>query len=208
MNRTARQSQRTFEISDVERRAARQALFAFKKFMEKLWAARQADKRLTDVLEKNQDADPSQLFEIRHLLRRFQKEVKDRYTELVFLFAGKKDAQGNAIDQGVIHSLDPLEKDTATRQIKSTLQDAMQDLTEFIEEFLEGFENFNDKDQIKQILESSQKADKLAQSIEVVIERQLRPHFERNILKRNRLAAAVGRIRRRARIVEMLESQS
>jgi len=202
----ARQSQRTFEISDAERRAAKQALLTFKKFMEKLWAARQADKRLVDVLEKNQEADPSQLFEIRHLLRRFQKEVKDRYTALVFLFAGKKDEHGNSVEDGAIHSLDPLEKDTATRQMKATLQDAMQDLTEFIEEFLEGFENFNDKDQIKQILESSKKADQLTQSIEVIIDRQLRPHFERNILKRNKMAAAVRRIRRRAHIIEMLES--
>ena len=203
----ARQSQRTFEISDVERKAAKQALYAFKKFMEKLWAARQADKRLVDVLEKNQEADPSQLFEIRHLLRKFQKEVKERYTALVFMFAGKKDANDGVVEDGVIHSLDPLEKDTATRQIKSTLQDAMQDLTEFIEEFLEGFENFNDKDQIKQILDASKKADQLTQSIEVIIDRQLRPHFERNILKRNRMAAVVRRIRRRARLTEMLESQ-
>lgn len=205
MDKIARQSQRTFEISDAERRAAKQALLVFKKFMEKLWAARQADKRLVDVLEKNQEADPSQLFEIRHLLRRFQKEVKDRYTALVFLFAGKKDEQGNNVEDGAIHSLDPLEKDTATRQMKATLQDAMQDLTEFVEEFLEGFENFNDKDQIKQILESSKKADQLTQSIEVIIDRQLRPHFERNILKRNKMAAAVRRIRRRAHIIEMLE---
>jgi len=201
----ARQSQRTFEISDVERKAAKQALRAFKQFMEKLWAARQSDKRLVDVLEKNQDADPSQLFEIRHLLRKFQKEVKERYTALVFLFAGKKDENGNSAEDGVIHSLDPLEKDTVTRQIKGTLQDAMQELTEFIEEFLEGFENFNDKDQIKQILDASKKSDQLTQSIEVIINRQLRPHFERNVLKRNRMAAAVRRIHRRARLVEMME---
>jgi len=201
------QTQRTFEISDVERKAAKQALYSFKKFMEKLWAARQADKRLVDVLEKNREADTTQLFEIRHLLRKFQKEVKDRYTDLVFMFAGKKDNGGNTLSEGVIHSLDPLEKDTVTRQIKTTLQDAMQDLTEFIEEFLEGFENFNDKDQIKQILDASKKADQLTQSIEVIIDKQLRPHFERNIMKRNRMAAAVQRIHRRARLIEMLVSK-
>jgi len=202
------QTQRTFEISDVERKAAKQALYSFKKFMEKLWAARQSDKRLVDVLEKNREADPTQLFEIRHLLRKFQKEVKDRYTDLVFMFAGKKDNGGNTLSEGVIHSLDSLEKDTVTRQIKTTLQDAMQDLTEFIEEFLEGFENFNDKDQIKQILDASKKADQLTQSIEVIIDKQLRPHFERNIMKRNRMAAAVQRIHRRARLIEMLVSKS
>jgi len=201
------QTQRTFEISDVERKAAKQALYSFKKFMEKLWAARQADKRLVDVLEKNREADTTQLFEIRHLLRKFQKEVKDRYTDLVFMFAGKKDNGGNTLSEGVIHSLDSLEKDTVTRQIKTTLQDAMQDLTEFIEEFLEGFENFNDKDQIKQILDASKKADQLTQSIEVIIDKQLRPHFERNIMKRNRMAAAVQRIHRRARLIEMLVSK-
>jgi len=202
------QTQRTFEISDVERKAAKQALYSFKKFMEKLWAARQSDKRLVDVLEKNREADPTQLFEIRHLLRKFQKEVKDRYTDLVFMFAGKKDNGGNTLSEGVIHSLDSLEKDTVIRQIKTTLQDAMQDLTEFIEEFLEGFENFNDKDQIKQILDASKKADQLTQSIEVIIDKQLRPHFERNIMKRNRMAAAVQRIHRRARLIEMLVSKS
>jgi hypothetical protein len=201
------QTQRTFEISDVERKAAKQALYSFKKFMEKLWAARQSDKRLVDVLEKNREADPTQLFEIRHLLRKFQKEVKDRYTDLVFMFAGKKDNGGNTLSEGVIHSLDSLEKDTVTRQIKTTLQDAMQDLTEFIEEFLEGFENFNDKDQIKQILDASKKADQLTQSIEVIIDKQLRPHFERNIMKRNRMAAVVQRIHRRARLIEMLVSK-
>jgi hypothetical protein len=44
-------------------------------------------------------------------------------------------------------------------------------------------ENFNDKDQIKQIINTSKKADQLIQSIENIVDKQLRQHFERNILK-------------------------
>jgi hypothetical protein len=70
----ARLPQRSFDISESERAAAKEALSSFKHFLQKLWAARQSDKKLIDVLEKNQSADSSSLFEIRHLLRKFQQE--------------------------------------------------------------------------------------------------------------------------------------
>ena len=40
---------RSTEISEEERKAARTAIYAFKDFLKKLWAARQHDKRLVFV---------------------------------------------------------------------------------------------------------------------------------------------------------------
>lgn len=203
-NKLANTTQRSSDITETERQAAKQAIDGFSAFMKHLWAARQQDQRLVNVLEKNPDTSPEKLFEQRHLLRKFQKEVKDRYTHLIFSFAGQKDEQGN-IKGGVLHLLRPLEKDTKTRQIKAALQDAMHQFTQFMEEFLEAFEDFNDKDQISKILTTSQKADKLYQSIENIIDKQLIPHFERNILKRHKLGAIRNNIKRRARLIMMLE---
>jgi len=197
--------QRSSEITEEERAAAREVLSAFDKFLKQLWAARQHDQRLVNVLKKNKDTDPSTLFGIRHLLRRFQKEVKQRYTNLIVDFAGKKDADKESISKGYIHTLLPLEKDTLTRNIKVALQDAMQQLTEFLEEFLEAFEDFNNPDQITKIVTTSSKADQIVQSIENIIDGQLKPHFERNVLKRKRLGSAG--VRRRIRIIEMLEEK-
>jgi hypothetical protein len=198
--------QRSSEISEEEKTAAKNVLKIFKKFLHKLWAARQHDERLINVLEKNENADPSSLFEIRHLLRRFQKEAKDQYTDLIFMFAGKKDDNMELIEKGVIHLLAPLEKDTTTRQIKMALQDAMQQLSEFTEEFLEAFEDFNSKDQIKSIVEISKKSEKIIQSVENIIEKQLKPHFEKNILGPKKVGSIRGRIRRRARLISLLEA--
>ena len=198
--------QRSSEISEEEKEVAKKALKVFKEFLHKLWAARQHDERLINVLEKNEGADPASLFEIRHLLRRFQKEVKEKYTNLIFMFAGKKNDDMELMEKGLVHLLAPLEKDTTTRQIKTALQDAMQQLSEFIEEFLETFEDFNNKDQIKAIIGTSKKADKIVQSIENVIEKQLKPHFEKNILGSKRVASIRDSIRRRARLIRMLEA--
>jgi coenzyme F420-reducing hydrogenase alpha subunit len=197
--------QRSIEISDDERIAARNAVVAFNKFLKQLWAARQHDQRLVNVLNSNKDASPNDLFKIRHLLRRYQREVRDRYASLIMAFAGKKDNNMQSVSKGYIHSLQPLEKDTITRQIKGALQDAMQQLTEFLEEFLEAFEDFNNPDQIKSIIGTSKKADNIVQSIENIIDNQMKPHFERNILKRKKLSTIRGHIIKRARLIKMLE---
>lgn len=194
--------QRSSEVTEEERQAAKKAIEGFQAFLKQFWAARQQDKRLLNSLEKNPDTNPEKLFEIRHLLRRFQQEVKDRYTQLIFAFAGRK--EDNQIIPGVLHLLKLLEKDTKTRQIKTTLQDAMQQFTQFMEEFLESFEDFNSKDQVKEILLTSQKADAIYESIENIINRQLIPHFERNVLKRQNFANLRGKIIRRARLIRML----
>lgn len=195
---------RTSEISDEERAAAKNAIKAFDKFLKELWSARQHDERLLNVLEKAENVDPTALFEIRHLLRKFQKETKDSYTHLIITFSGKKDENFNSITPGVISLLTPLEKDTTTRQIKIALQDAMQQLVEFMEEFLEAFEDFNSKDQVKEIKLAAKKAEKIIQSIENIIEKQMRVHFERNILGHKRTANLRNCIKRRARLINML----
>lgn len=198
--------QRSSEISPEEKEAAKKVLKAFKKFLRLLWAAKQHDDRLVNVFEKNEDTDAAALFEIRHLLRRYQKEVKGRYTKLIVMFAGQKDENMELVEKGIIHLLQPLEKDTTTRQIKTALQDAMQQLAEFVEEFLELFEDFNDKDQVKNIISVSEKAEKIIQSIENAIEKQMRPHFEKNILGPRKVGSIRRRIRRRARLIVMLEA--
>jgi len=203
--KVAQRVQRSSEISDAERVAARNVISAFDKFLKQLWAARQHDQRLVNVLQKNKEADPASLFEIRHLLRRFQKEVRNRYANLIILFAGKKDVKsGEPVSTGYIHILDPFTKDTITRQIKSALQDAVQQLTEFMEEFLEAFEDFNSPDQITKIISTSKKAGQIVQSIENIVDNQLKPHFEKNILTRKKISMIRGGIRRRSRIIDML----
>jgi hypothetical protein len=198
--------QRAIEISEEERASARNAIIAFDKFLKQLWAARQHDQRLVNVLNSNKDASPNDLFKIRHLLRRYQREVRDRYASLIVDFAGKKDEKMQSISKGYIHTLQPLEKDTNTRQIKGALQDAMQQFTEFLEEFLESFEDFNNPDQIKSIIGTSEKADKIFQSIENIIDTQLKTHFEKNILKKVKISRIRGNIIKRARIIKMLEA--
>lgn len=197
--------QRSFEVSPEEREAAKQVIAGFQDFLKKLWAARRHDQRLVNVLEKNPETDTTALFEQRHLLRRFQKEVKERYTNLIFVFAGKKtDGQFSG---GVIHLLRPLEKDTKTRKIKEAIQDAMRQLASFMEEFIEAFEDFNNKDQISKIVSISKKADQLVQSIENIVERELQPHFEKNIIHRAKVSEIKQNIRKRARLMKLLGAQ-
>lgn len=200
----ANMPRRTSEISDEERQAAKNALKAFDKFLKQLWSARQSDQRLLNVLDKSEDVDPKALFEIRHLLRRFQKETKDRYTNLIIMFAGKKDDDLNPVSPGIIQLLTPLEKDTTTRQIKIALQDAMQQLAEFMEEFLEAFEDFNSKDQVKDIKRTAKKAEKIVQSIENIIDKQMKIHFERNILGQKKVSELRNCIKRRSRLIYMM----
>lgn len=196
--------QRSSQISEEERNSARKAIYGFQDFLKHFWAVRQQDHRLLNVLEKNPDVTPEKLYEQRHLLRKFQAEAKERYTKLIFEFAGKKNPDGKVIG-GVLHLLRPLEKDTKTREIKNALQDALQQFTQFIEEFLEAFEDFNDSEQVNNILATSQKADSIYKGIESIIEGQLIPHFERNVLKNNKIGSIRGNIIKRARLICMLK---
>jgi GTPase involved in cell partitioning and DNA repair len=202
INKTA--SMLSMDITDDERNAARESIKALEQFLKELWAARQKDKVLVNILEKNKDVDPKSLFEIRHLLRRYQREVKDRYVNLIFNFAGKKDDNFQVISEGYIHKLIPLEKDTVTRQMKESLQDSMQQLAEFIEEFIDEFENFDDPEQINKIVNVSQKIDMMAKSVENVVDNQIKPHFEKNILKRKKVSEIRRHIIKRARLIKML----
>lgn len=196
---------RSYEISDAEKEAARNVIRVFDKFLRELWAARQHDARLVNVLKTNQNASTQDLFGIRHLLRRFQREVKDRYTKLIIDFAGQKDEEGKEISKGYIHFIKPLEKDTTTRQIKSALQDGMQQMTEFLEEFIEAFEDFGDQEQVSKIISTSDKADKIVTSIENIIDKQLKTHFRKNILNQKKAKSIRGHIIRRARLVKLME---
>lgn len=205
MKKFSTSPRRTSEISEEEREAAKNILKAFDDFVKELWAARHHDERLLNVLNKSENIDSSALFEVRHLLRKFQRETKDRYTHLITMFAGKKDNNMETISPGIISLFAPLENDTTTRQIKVALQDSVQQLAEFMEEFLEAFENFNSKNQIKEIKNTAKKAGKIIQSIENIIDKQLRTHFERNILGRKKLGELRSAIKRRSRIIKMLE---
>jgi len=201
---------RSYEISDAEKQTAKEAIRMFDKFLKDLWAARQHDNRLINVLKKNQGASTEDLYGIRHLLRRFQREVKDRYTKLIIDFAGQKEEEKDLTETpqqntGYIHILKPLEKDTATRQIKSALQDGMQQLTEFLEEFIEAFEDFGDPEQVNKIMATSDRADKIIRSIENIIDKQMKTHFRKNILGRKNASEIRGHIIRRARLIKMME---
>ena len=63
----------SLEVTDEERRAARDAIKALDTFLRSLENTRRQDKKLIIVLKQNTDVDPKSLFEIRHLLRRYQK---------------------------------------------------------------------------------------------------------------------------------------
>ena len=102
--------QRVTDIPQEEKAAAKNIIDAFSQFLKKLWAARQHDNRLVNVLKGHSDADSAELYEIRHLLRRFQREANERYTELIFLFAGKKDKNMETAEKGIVHLFEPLER--------------------------------------------------------------------------------------------------
>ena len=206
MKNITAQPYRSSKISPEERDAARRSINAFSELLSRLDGARSRDLQVVSVLQKNQDASPNDLFKIRHLLRKFQEEVRDRYTKIIIAFAGKKNKDMKSVTEGYIHNLIPLEHDTITREIKENLLDAMQQLTEFVEEFLGLFNDFNNPDQIKNIISTSKKEDTIIQSIKNVVEKQLKLHFEKNIL-RNKISDLRGGIIKRARIIRLLENE-
>jgi hypothetical protein len=195
----------SLEITDEERRAARDSIKALDTFLRELENTRRQDKKLIMVLKQNSNVDSQSLFEIRHLLRKYQREVKDRYIQLILNFAGKRDDNFQVVSKGYIHSLQPLEKDTITRNMKAALQDSVQQLTEFAEEFIELFENFNDQEQVKNILRVNGDIDLITSSIENIIDNQIKPHFEKNVIKRKNAGEIKRSILKRSRLIKMME---
>lgn len=193
LSRAAWLTPRSVPFSEEEKQAARLAMTKLGEFLKQLWAAQQHSERLMDVLGKVPDTAPEQLFSIRHLVRRFRDEVRQHFTRLVPSFSA------------AVVTLDPFAKDTNTAAMRDGLIDAMQQLSEVVESYMEAFEDFNAPDQIQRLKALFQKAKQLAQSIESVIEGRLRDHFEKNILRRQKISELHNGIRRRARLVAMLE---
>jgi len=192
--RQAWQTPRSIPFSEEEKQAAKSALSAFGGFLQRLWAAQQHSERLMDILSKTPDAAPEQLFSIRHLIRRFRDEVRQHFTTLLPVFS-------NAIS-----TLNPFVKDTDTGRMRDGLIDTMQQLSGVVEAYMEAFEDFNAPDQIQRLKTLFQKIKQISQGIESVIKGRLRDHFEKNILKRQKISAlglGLG-MRRRARLIAML----
>lgn len=193
LRRESWQTPRSVPFSDEEKQAARTSMLQLGSFLRQLWAAQQHSERLMDVLNKSPNTPSEQLFSIRHLIRRFRDEVRQHFTALLPAFS-------NAVT-----TLNPFVKDTETGSIRETLIDAMQQLSEVAETYMETFEDFNAPDQIQRLQALFQKIQQLSQGIESVIEGRLRDHFEKNILRRQKIGDLRTGIRRRARLIAMLE---
>jgi len=187
------QTPRSVPFSEEEKQAARVAMSKLAGFLRRLWAAQQHSERLMDVLGKTPDTPPEQLFAIRHLIRRFRDEVRQHFTALLPVFSD------------AITALDPFAKDTDTGHIREGLIDTMQQLSEIVESYMETFEDFNAPDQIQRLKALFQKVKQISQGIESVVEGRLREHFEKNILRRQKITELRTGIRRRARLIAMLE---
>jgi len=193
--RTAWLTPRSVPFSDEEKQSARNALSKLNEFLAQLWATIQHSERVMDQL-KDPNMPSGQLFQIRHLIRRFRDEVRQHFAKLIQNFGS------------CVESLNPFSKDVETNRMKDHLLDDMSQLSQFVELFLETLEDFNSPDQIKRLNDVFLKIKQLAQSIEIVIKGRLRDHFEKNILNRQKVGTIEelrGAIRRRARLIAMLE---
>lgn len=193
LSRRSWQTPRSVPFSDEEKQAARVAMSQLGGFLKLLWVAQQHSERMMDVLNKAPDTPSEQLFSIRHLIRRFRDEVRQHFASLVPAFS-------NAIAY-----LNPFLKDTETGRLREGLIDDMNQLSEVVENYLEAFEDFNSPDQIQRLKSMFQKIKQLSQGIESTIEGRLRDHFEKNILRRQKISELRNGMRRRARLIAMLE---
>jgi hypothetical protein len=191
--KTAYMTPRSVDITPEERELAKKALGMFEAFTASLWRAQQRTERLMNVFGKVPDIQPEQLFKVRQHLRKFQREIRTTYSQLIPEFSA------------ALQSLEPFAKDTETANIREALLDAMQQLSEIVEAFMEAIEDFNAPDQVQRMNVLNQKAQQLTQSLDTVIDDRLRDHFEKNILRRKRIGDLKIRIMRRARLVRMLE---
>jgi ElaB/YqjD/DUF883 family membrane-anchored ribosome-binding protein len=186
----AQQTPRTVDISESEKNAANLSLSLFKEFLRDLNAAQEHDETLNDILKKSENITTEQLYDIRHLLIRFQGEVRENYNRIIPKF-------GKAIE-----SLKPLLSDTETAQIKDSLVDTMQRLTDVVEEYMESFDNFS-QDQIKKITQLSAKSSQLITGIRSIIDHQLRDHFKKDILRKKSFKELKLNIKKRARLIKI-----
>jgi len=182
---------RAVAISDEERAAATEALDAFKDFLKDLNAAQEHDETLTAILKKVPEASADQMYEIRHLLIRFQGEVRENYRRIIPKFSA------------AVKKLDPLLKDTETSQIKSALVDTMQRLSDVVEMYMEAFDDFS-PEQAQNLIGLAGRVSQLVTSIRSMVEHQLREHFKKNVLKKKQSLEDVRLgIMRRARLIRM-----
>lgn len=196
MYKKSQYTPRTVEISNEERFAARDALIAFKNFIKELDRAKEHVESLANILKKSSGTTNDQLFEIRHLLVRFQGEVRENYKDLIVEF------------NSAVKKLDPLLNDTETARIKNTLINSMQILSDTVENYMEVFEDFT-PNQSQLLTTFAEKIDKITENIEYIIERKLRDHFKRDILRqKNSIAEMRNQMKKRMNLIRYLETKN
>jgi hypothetical protein len=191
MYRNAWLTPRSVPFTEEEKQSARNAIKKFDGFLKHLEVAIEHSERLMEILAKS-PATPEPLYSIRHLLRQFRDESKERFARLVPEFSG------------AISSLSPFEHDTDTSSLKNGLIDAVQQMSEFVENYLEEFDNF-EPNQIQKLQNFFNKIKQLAQNVESVVHGRLQDHFEKNILGRQNVGQLRTDILRRARLIAMFE---
>jgi len=170
------QVQRTVEIPQDEKNAARTSLAKFREFINELWECYKHDQELINILESS-SSTPDQIYEERYLFRKFKNESRQMYIRIMSIFVG-------AID-----SLSVLESDTRTRQIKESMIFSMSSLIDLVENFLEALVAFNEKEQPQNIINIFQKIQKSITALESLVDSQLSSHFEKNILGRYKVSS-------------------
>jgi len=189
--KSAQNIPRSLEISEEEKQAARMSLEALQAFMKKLGEAQQHDERLSNVLKRVPEAVPDQMYEIRHLLHQFQSEVRSNYRNLIPEF-------GKALDL-----MSPLLKDTETAEIKNSLVDTMQRISDAVETYMEELDAFS-PEQVQNLTMLAGKIAQLVNSMETLVDVQLREHFNKNVLRRRKSIAEIRLgIMKRARLIRL-----
>lgn len=170
MFKTAYSVQMSYNVTDEEKRQAETALLYFNHTAKALDAAKNYLDIMKTPFKDNPDIPPEELVKERAAIRKFRDKSVDRFNQ--FKLKAFK----------CVRAMQEFSSDTQTVKLMKSFISSIDDLQIKVNNFVDLFDNLQDKDFTKNIIDHIETVQEHCEKIDSIIEERIKTHIQTNIL--------------------------
>lgn len=162
--------QMSYEVSDIEKKQAEQALLYFSTTLKILQQASDHLNIMRTPFKDNPEMDPDEVMKARAAIRRFRDKAIENFNDF-------KEAAFKCVN-----SMQVFASDTQSVKLMKSMITGIDELEVKVNNFAEVFDDLQSKDFVKNIVSSIEDIQKQCDDVEEIIDERIKPHIQNNIL--------------------------
>lgn len=162
--------QMTYEVSDAEKQQAEKALIAFNHALKVLQLSNEHLNIMKTPFKESPEMDTKAVLAARAAIRRFRDQAVKNFNDF------KKEAFV------CVNSMQEFASDTQTIKLVKSFISSVDDLEKKVNEFVDLFNDLENKEFSKKIVESIEKIQKQCDDIDEIVDERIKEHIQSNIL--------------------------